>query len=100
MHARARLVLDDHSLVREAVVATFHHERGFTVLQAGSLTEARRLLDGVDVAILDLSLPDGNGIELIPELHAANPHAIAVVLTSSVDPGEAAEALQRGAQRR
>jgi DNA-binding response OmpR family regulator len=78
-------------------VATFHHEPGFTVVQAGSLTEVRRLLEGVDIAILDLSLLDGDGADLIPELHAANPHATAVVLTSSIDPGEGAQALQRGA---
>ena len=91
------LVLEDQALVREAIVATFHHEPGFTVVQAGSLTEARRLLEGVDVAILDLSLPDGNGADLIPELHAASPHATVVILTSSIDPGEVAQALQRGA---
>jgi DNA-binding NarL/FixJ family response regulator len=95
-HTRV-LVVEDQALVREAVVAMFDHEPGFTVVQAGSLTEARRLFEAIDVAILDLSLPDGNGADLIPELHAANPHAIAVVLTSSIDPGDVAEALQRGA---
>jgi DNA-binding NarL/FixJ family response regulator len=91
------LVVEDQPLIREAIVATFHHQPGFTVVQAESLTEARRLLDGVDVAILDLSLPDGNGADLIPELHAVNPHATVVVLTSSIDPDEEAGALQRGA---
>jgi DNA-binding NarL/FixJ family response regulator len=70
---------------------------GFAVVQAGSLTEVRRLLEGVGIAILGLSLPDGNGAVLVPELHAANPHATAVVLTSSIDSGEGAQALQRGA---
>lgn len=74
-------------------MAKFDHEPGFTVVEAGSVTEARRLLDGVDIAFLDLSLPDGKGADLIPELHAANPHATAVVLTSSINPGEAAQAL-------
>ncbi len=95
-HTRV-LVVEDQALVREAIVATFHHEPGFTVVHGGSLTEARRLLEGVDIAILDLSLPDGNGTDLIPELHAANPHATAVVLTSSIDPDGVAQALQRGA---
>lgn len=56
-----------------------------------------RSIEGVDIATLDLSLPDGNGADLIPELHAARPHATAVVLTSSIDRGEASEALHRGA---
>ena len=52
-HTRV-LVAEDQALVREAIVATFDHEPGFTVVQAGSLTEARRLLDGVDIATPDL----------------------------------------------
>jgi hypothetical protein len=67
-------------------VATFHHERGLTVVQVGSLTEAGRLLEGVDFTILDLSLLTAAGADLIPQLHAADPHATAVVLTSSLDP--------------
>ena len=56
-----------------------------------------RSIEGVNIATLDLSLPDGNAADLIPELHAASPHATAIVLSSSIAPGEAAEALHRGA---
>ncbi len=82
---------------RALLLGSRGYPAGFTVVQAGSLTEARRLLEGVDIAILDLSLPDGNGADVIPKLDAANPHSTAVVLTSSIDPGERGRALQRGA---
>jgi DNA-binding NarL/FixJ family response regulator len=45
------------------------------VAQAASLDEARArgAASEIDVAVLDLSLPDGNGLDLIPELRQANP---------------------------
>jgi DNA-binding NarL/FixJ family response regulator len=49
------------------------------------------------VMILDLHLPDGNGADLIRDLKAVNPQATAVVLTTSVDPAEARQAVERGA---
>jgi DNA-binding NarL/FixJ family response regulator len=65
--------------------------------QAGSLAEARGMLGGVDVAVLDLALPDGNGGDLIDELRATSPGASALVLSASVDRAEIARAVQRGA---
>jgi DNA-binding NarL/FixJ family response regulator len=45
------------------------------VAQAASLDEARArgAASEIDVAVLDLSLPDGNGLDLIPKLRQANP---------------------------
>lgn len=54
------------------------------------------MLDGVDIAILDLGVPDGSGAGLIPELHAVNPDA-KDVFTASLDPSHIKRALQRGA---
>lgn len=91
------LVVEDQATVRDAIVATFDGEPGFNVIEAGSLAEAEGILGGVDVAILDLGLPDGNGADLIHELHTVSPDAKAVILTSSVDPAEVDRARQRGA---
>lgn len=91
------LVVEDRRNVREAVAATIDREPGVTVGQAGSLAEAREMLEGVDVAILDLALPDGNGADLINELHAVNPEAKAVVFTASVEAAENDQAVERGA---
>jgi DNA-binding NarL/FixJ family response regulator len=91
------LVVEDRVNIREAVATSFDREPGFTVAQAASLTEARGMLEGVDVAILDVFLPDGNGADLIQELHAVRPDAIAIVFTSSIDPAVVDQALRRGA---
>jgi DNA-binding NarL/FixJ family response regulator len=92
------LLVEDHPAFREAVVSELEREPDFEIVaQAASLAEARKGLEGVDVVILDLGLPDGSGADLIPELRAANPKAHAVVLSASYDPRLATEAIERGA---
>jgi DNA-binding NarL/FixJ family response regulator len=54
----------------------FDREPEFEVVaQAGCLAEAREELGGMDLAVVDLDLPDGDGAELIGELREANPRA-------------------------
>jgi DNA-binding NarL/FixJ family response regulator len=90
--------VEDQATVREAIVAEFQLETDFEVVgQAGSVAEARELLARADVALVDLGLPDGSGLELIPELRAANPTAHAIVLSTSFDPALHARALEHGA---
>jgi DNA-binding NarL/FixJ family response regulator len=95
-HVRVLLV-EDGPLISEAIATMFDGEPGFTLRRAGSLAEARQMLAGVDIAILDLGLPDGKGADLIPELHRLNRGAKAMVLTSSIDPRDAEAAIRRGA---
>jgi signal transduction histidine kinase len=55
------LLVEDHATVREALAAAFERHSDLEVVgQAASLAEARELLDGVDVAVIDLGLPDGS----------------------------------------
>ena len=55
--------------------------------QAGSMTDTRDVhLDGIDVALVDPLLPDGDGLELIREVSVANPNALALVLSHNLDP--------------
>jgi DNA-binding NarL/FixJ family response regulator len=92
------LLVDDHAAIREAMALAFAENDGFVVAgQAGSLAEARPALHDVDVLIVDLTLPDGNGGDLISELRAANPDAHAVVLSAHVDHAATARAVERGA---
>jgi PAS domain S-box-containing protein len=96
-HVRILLV-DDHAAVRQAVASALDREPGFEVVgQAASLAEARAMLDEVDVAVVDLGLPDGYGGELIEELREASPRAQALVLTASVDRADIARAVESGA---
>ena len=81
-------------------------EEGFRVVgKAGSLAEARRMLheeehQPVDVAVIDLGLPDGYGGDLIPDRREANPRAQALVLSASLDRVEIARAVLRGSSIR
>lgn len=92
------LLVEDHSVVRQAIAAMFHRELDFNVVgQAASLAQARGMLQDVDIAVVDLTLPDGYGGELIKELLVVNPRARALVLSASLDRTETARAIHSGA---
>ena len=95
------LLVDDHTAIREALAVAFQIEGDFEVVgQAGSLAEARRMLEEVeqvDVAIVDLGLPDGYGGDLIEELREANPQSQTLVLSASLDRSERAHSIEAGA---
>ncbi len=92
------LLMEDHAVFRQALALALNLESNMTVVaQASSLAEARQRLDGVDLAILDLNLPDGHGETLISELHAVNRGAEALVLTASVEQLDLAHAVEAGA---
>lgn len=92
------LLVEDHASFRDAVASVFEGEPGYTVVgQAGSLAEARELLDGVDIAVIDLALPDGFGGEIVEELRVRNPQAQALVLSAYSERREVARAVESGA---
>jgi DNA-binding NarL/FixJ family response regulator len=65
---------------------------------AGTLAEARAMLEGVDVAILDRMLPDGDGLELISELREASPNAKVLVMSATVEEAHPEQAIEAGAE--
>ncbi len=94
------LLVEDHVSFRQTLALVFEGEPDFEVVaQAGSVAEARRVMGGrkADLGVVDLSLPDGEGIELIEELREANPLFTALVLTASLDKAEHARAVEAGA---
>jgi DNA-binding NarL/FixJ family response regulator len=98
------LLVEDHASFREAATSILESEPEIEVVgQAGSLAEARGLLDAdemaaeVEVAVVDLGLPDGYGADLIKELREKNPQTQALVLSASLDRAEVARAVEAGA---
>ena len=94
------LVVDDHPLLREAIASRLVTMGAVTVHEAASVAEARTraLASGpCDLAILDLTLPDGSGLDLIGELRGQGWPRV-VVLASSDDPHAVRTAFQTGAQ--
>ena len=93
------LVVVHHNAFREALAMRLDREEDLEVAwQAGSITDARDIhLDGIDVALVDPLLPDGDGLELIREVSVANPTALALVLSHKLDPALYQKALGAGA---
>ena len=88
-----------HNVFREALAMRLEQEDDLEVAwQAGSITDTRDVhLGGVDVALVDPSLPDGDGLELIREVSVANPNALALVLSHKLDSTLYQQALGAGA---
>ena len=91
-------MVEDHTAFRQALALLLSSEPDLEVVaQAGSLAEARQaLLEGrLDVALLDLALPDGDGTELIGELRRSNPAIKVMVLSATIWPRRVEELLLR-----
>jgi len=92
------LVVDDRTDFRQAFVALLEGQPDLEVVaQAGSLAEARMMLEGIDVALLDRGLPDGDGLELMGPLREANPYARVFVISSTAEMRHPKDAIEAGA---
>ena len=93
------LVVDDERIFRVLAEEALSSE-GFDVRTASSLSRARAEIDKAapDVMILDRRLPDGDGIDMLRELRAADQtQFLVIVVTAYGDVENAVEALQAGA---
>lgn len=81
-------VVDDHELVRKGLIDLINAEDDLSVVgSASNVAEAMTKFtgSGADVAVLDVRLPDGSGIELCRELISLNPTLKVLMLTSFQD---------------
>jgi DNA-binding NarL/FixJ family response regulator len=81
--------VEDHADFRDLMQLLLDGQSDIEVVaQAGSLVEARAQAASseFDVAVLDLGLPDGNGLDLIPDLRQANPGVGVLILSANLDP--------------
>jgi DNA-binding NtrC family response regulator len=96
---RLRLfIVDDDESLRQTLASRFQRQ-GMTVLTAGSVAEALDLAksQSFDVALLDLHLPDGSGVELLGQLKTGQPEIEALMLTGHGSMETAIQALKLGA---
>lgn len=93
-------LLDDHEVVRRGVAGLIDAEPDLEVVgEAGSAAEALRVLAAIepDVAVLDVRLEGGNGIEVCREVRASHPEVACLMLTSYADDRALVDAAMAGA---
>ncbi len=93
-------LVDDHEVVRRGVRDLLDAEDDFEVVgEAGTVAEALARIHAVspDVAVLDVRLPDGSGVELCRELRSSHPGIACLMLTSFDDDEALFEAIVAGA---
>ena len=93
-------LLDDHEIVRDGVRALLEGADGMEVVgEAGTAAEALARIPPTrpDVAILDVQLPDGSGVEVCRELRSAHPEVRCLMLTSFAHDEALFEAIVAGA---
>ena len=94
------LVIEDEPEFSAVLSAILETEDRMSVRCAGSLAEAtvELAMRGADLILLDLGLPDSDGLATLDAVHALAPGAPVVVLTGADDEALAIEAVRRGAQ--
>jgi two-component system, NarL family, response regulator DevR len=97
-------LVDDHEVVRRGLIALLAADPELEVIgEAGSVSEALARIPALppdlqpDVAVLDVRLPDGNGIELCRELLSGHPGLRCLMLTSFTSDDAMLEAILAGA---
>jgi DNA-binding NarL/FixJ family response regulator len=92
------LLVDDRADFRRTFARLLERQPDLEVVAAaGSLAEGRTMLSGVDVALIDRGLPDGDGLELIGGLRAVNPGARVLVISSTAEMIHPSDAIEAGA---
>jgi DNA-binding NarL/FixJ family response regulator len=95
------LVVDDHSVVRAGVVGFLGRQDGFKVVaeaeSCATAVEAARE-HKPDIAVVDVQLPDGSGVDLCNDIPAISPETGVVLFTSFAEPELLQRALAAGAR--
>src|ERR1700730_5608644 len=92
------LIIDDEAAIRESLETLLELE-GYGVASAASADEGlSRIADrSFDLVLLDLALPDRNGLDLLAELHANDPQLCVIMITAYGTVENAVKAMQAGA---
>ena len=95
---RTVLVVEDEDIIR-TTLGEFLSGEGFAVEATGTVTDALGMVreHNFDVAICDVQLPDGDGIELINRLQQLNPEIFVLVITAYATVENAVDAFKAGA---
>src|SRR5205809_5667281 len=92
------LIIDDEAEIRESLQTLLEFE-GYEVEAAANGEEGLSKLGDrpFDLVLLDLALPDRNGIELLPEIRSLDPQISVIMITAYGTVEDAVRAMQSGA---
>src|SRR5262245_57297102 len=92
-------LLDDHEVVRRGLKDLLESEGIEVVGEAGQAAEAFGRIHGLDpaVAVLDVRLPDGDGVSVCREVRSRHPRTACLMLTSFADDEALFDAIMAGA---
>jgi len=92
------LIIDDEAAIRESLETLLELE-GYSVESAASADQGLTRIGErpFDLVLLDLALPDRNGLELLTELHAHDPQLCVIMITAYGTVENAVKAMQAGA---
>jgi two-component system response regulator AtoC len=96
---RRVLVADDDSSIRQ-LITTFLQGEGYDILEAssgGQILEQVGLPDGPELVLMDLRMPEGNGIEVLQKLKDDHSDVGAILMTAYGTANTAIQAIQTGA---
>ncbi len=93
-------LVDDHEIVRRGLADLIDTAPGMEVVgEAGTVHQALARIDAArpDVAVLDVRLPDGSGIDLCRQIRSSMPHVTCLILTAYDDDAATSAAVVAGA---
>jgi two-component system response regulator DevR len=99
-HTVRVFLLDDHEVVRQGIAAMLETQPDFAIVgEASTAAEALAKVPALrpDVAVLDLRLPDGDGVQVCRDLRAQLPELACLMLTSYADDEALFESVMAGA---
>jgi DNA-binding NarL/FixJ family response regulator len=95
------LIVDDHPMMREGLAVLIDHEPDLSVAaQADNAAQALQAIESMvpDLALVDISLPDRNGLELIKDLRTLHPDLPILVVSMHDETLYAERALRAGSR--
>lgn len=92
------LIIDDQKLIRDSLKLALHDE-GYSVLLAENGKQGIAILKKniVDLILLDLKLPDSNGIDILKQVKTISPECIVIMMTGYGSIENAVAAMKLGA---
>src|SRR4029450_12428577 len=92
------LIVDDESGVR-FVLSEALRSWGYESVQAGTVADAIRIFgeETPAVALLDIDLPDGSGLDILNEIKEQEPETVVIMITGNVNVPNVLTALRGGA---